>query len=64
MYFSGSKLYFEERAAIDHFIPHAFVSHDLIWNLILLKNYQFKENDNLPCSTNILINFLIYKISI
>ena len=30
-----NKLIFEEKNfALDHFIPHAFVSHDLIWNLL------------------------------
>jgi hypothetical protein len=27
--------------AIDHFIPHAFVSHDLIWNLIPIEKFTF-----------------------
>jgi amino acid permease len=41
--FLGVNYILRKSFAIDHFIPHAFVSHDLIWNLILLKNYQFKE---------------------
>ena len=48
--FSGTKLYFDEKNfAIDHFIPHAFVSHDLIWNLIPIeKSTNSKKSDNLP----------------
>ena len=48
--FSGTKLYFEEKNfAIDHFIPHAFVSHDLIWNLIPIEKItNLKKSDNLP----------------
>ena len=48
--FSGTKLYFEEKNfAIDHFIPHAFVSHDLIWNLIPIEKItNSKKSDNLP----------------
>jgi len=35
--------------AVDHFIPHAFVSHDLIWNLVPI-NRQFNsiKSDKLP----------------
>lgn len=48
--FSGTKLYFyEKNFAIDHFIPHAFVSHDLIWNLIPIEKItNSKKSDNLP----------------
>ena len=48
--FSGTKLYFDEKNfAIDHFIPHAFVSHDLIWNLIPIEKFtNSKKSDNLP----------------
>jgi hypothetical protein len=48
--FSGTKLYFDEKNfAIDHFIPHAFVSHDLIWNLIPVEKItNSKKSDNLP----------------
>ena len=48
--FSGTKLYFEEKNfAIDHFIPHAFVSHDLIWNLIPIeRSINSTKSDNLP----------------
>jgi hypothetical protein len=35
--------------AIDHFIPHAFVSHDLIWNLIPIdKSFNSSKSDKLP----------------
>jgi hypothetical protein len=48
--FSGTKLYFDDKNfAIDHFIPHAFVSHDLIWNLIPIEKItNSKKSDNLP----------------
>lgn len=35
--------------AIDHFIPHAFVSHNLIWNLIPIdKSFNSSKSDKLP----------------
>lgn len=35
--------------ALDHFIPHAFVSHDLIWNLIPIdKTFNSAKSDRLP----------------
>jgi hypothetical protein len=48
--FSGTKLYFNEKNfAIDHFIPHAFVSHDLIWNLIPIEKItNLKKSNKLP----------------
>ena len=48
--FSGTKLYFDDKNfAIDHFVPHAFVSHDLIWNLIPIeKTANSRKSDNLP----------------
>jgi hypothetical protein len=48
--FSGTKLCFDEKNfAIDHFIPHAFISHDLIWNLIPIEKItNSKKSDNLP----------------
>ncbi len=48
--FSGTQLYFDDKNfALDHFIPHAFVSHDLIWNLIPIeKNANSRKNDKLP----------------
>ena len=48
--FTGTKLFFDEKNfAIDHFIPHAFVSHDLIWNLIPIEKItNLKKSDNLP----------------
>lgn len=34
---------------VDHFVPHAFVSHDLIWNLIPAdKEANGKKSDKLP----------------
>lgn len=48
--FTDTKLVFEEKNfAIDHFIPHAFVSHDLIWNLIPIeKSKNSSKSDKLP----------------
>jgi hypothetical protein len=48
--FSGTKLYFDQKNfALDHFIPHAFVSHDLIWNLIPIEKItNSKKSDSLP----------------
>ncbi|MNK21257.1 hypothetical protein D3C87_395100 [compost metagenome] len=35
--------------ALDHFVPHAFVSHDLIWNLAPIDvTYNSKKSDRLP----------------
>jgi hypothetical protein len=48
--FTNTKLYFDEKNfALDHFVPHAFVSHDLIWNLIPIeKNFNSSKSDKLP----------------
>ncbi len=48
--FTGNKLIYEENNyAIDHFVPHAFVSHDLIWNLIPIdKRFNSSKSDKLP----------------
>ncbi len=48
--FTNTKLYFDKKNyALDHFVPHAFVSHDLIWNLIPIeKSKNSSKNDNLP----------------
>ncbi|MEZ7506062.1 HNH endonuclease domain-containing protein [Flavobacterium sp. Arc2] len=48
--FTGNKLIFDEkRYALDHFVPHAFVSHDLIWNLIPIdKSFNSYKSDKLP----------------
>ncbi|MDQ6471912.1 HNH endonuclease domain-containing protein [Flavobacterium sp. LHD-80] len=48
--FTSKKLIFEEKKyALDHFIPHAFVSHDLIWNLIPIdKTFNSSKGDKLP----------------
>jgi hypothetical protein len=38
-----------ESYALDHFIPHAFVSHDLIWNLVPIDtNFNSIKSDKLP----------------
>jgi len=48
--FTDTKLYFNEKNyALDHFIPHAFVSHDLIWNLLPIeKKFNSTKSDKLP----------------
>lgn len=48
--FTDTKLYFEDKNfALDHFVPHAFVSHDLIWNLLPIeKNFNSVKSDKLP----------------
>ena len=48
--FTEQELIYEEmNFAIDHFIPHGFVSHDLIWNLIPIeKNFNSFKSDKLP----------------
>lgn len=34
---------------VEHFIPHSFVSHDLIWNLIPAdKSFNGSKNNKLP----------------
>jgi hypothetical protein len=38
-----------DRYALDHFIPHAFVSHDLIWNLLPIDtSFNATKSDKLP----------------
>ena len=35
--------------ALDHFVPHAFVSHDLIWNLVPIDtSFNSTKSDKLP----------------
>ena len=48
--FTDTKLYYNERNyALDHFVPHAFVSHDLIWNLLPIeKKFNSSKSDKLP----------------
>ncbi len=48
--FTDTKLYFDEKNfALDHFVPHAFVSHNLIWNLIPIeKKFNSSKSDKLP----------------
>jgi hypothetical protein len=46
--YTGRKLTIEDYA-VEHFIPYAFISHDLIWNLIPAdKNFNSSKNDRLP----------------
>lgn len=38
-----------QKYALDHFIPHAFVSHDLIWNLVPINvSFNSVKSDMLP----------------
>jgi hypothetical protein len=38
-----------DKYALDHFIPHAFVSHDLIWNLVPIDtSFNAAKSDKLP----------------
>lgn len=48
--FTGKKLIFDEKNfALDHFIPHNFVMHDLIWNLVPIeKKFNSSKSDKLP----------------
>ncbi len=48
--FTGEKLTLESRNfALDHFIPYAFVSHDLMWNLVPIdKTFNCSKSDKLP----------------
>jgi hypothetical protein len=48
--FTGNKLIFDDKKfALDHFVPHAFVSHDLMWNLIPIdKWFNSSKSDKLP----------------
>lgn len=48
--FTDTPLYFDEKNyALDHFVPHAFVSHDLIWNLLPIeKKFNSSKSDRLP----------------
>lgn len=46
--FTNKKLSID-KYALDHFVPHAFVSHDLIWNLIPIdKSFNAFKSDRLP----------------
>lgn len=48
--FTNTKLHFDPKNfALDHFIPHAFVSHDLIWNLLPIESrFNSIKSDKLP----------------
>ncbi len=38
-----------DKYALDHFVPHAFVSHDLIWNLAPIDEvFNSRKSDRLP----------------
>ncbi|MGE6353990.1 HNH endonuclease domain-containing protein [Flavobacterium sp. NPDC079362] len=44
--------------ALDHFVPHAFVSHDLIWNLVPIDiHFNSIKSDKLPIMENHFENF-------
>ncbi len=46
--YTASKLSIEDYA-VEHFIPYAFVSHDLMWNLIPAdRSFNCSKNDKLP----------------
>jgi len=48
LYITGKKLTVGNYA-VEHFIPYAFVSHDLIWNLIPAdKSFNSSKSDKLP----------------
>ncbi|MDP2175572.1 MAG: HNH endonuclease domain-containing protein [Bacteroidota bacterium] len=48
--FTEKPLRFEDKNfALDHYVPHAFVSHDLIWNLAPIdKGFNNRKSDRLP----------------
>ncbi len=48
--FTDTKLFFDKKNyALDHFVPHAFVSHDLIWNLLPIESkFNSSKSDKLP----------------
>lgn len=51
----------KENYAVEHFIPHSFVSHDLNWNLIpAAPCFNSKKNNNLPKLENYFESF--YKV--
>ena len=46
--FTGNRLDLRSYA-LDHFIPHAFVAHDLMWNLLPIdRTYNSHKSDRLP----------------
>jgi hypothetical protein len=46
--FTNSRLKIDQYA-LDHFVPHAFVSHDLIWNLVPIDTtFNSVKSDKLP----------------
>lgn len=48
--FTNTRLFFDEKKyALDHFIPYAFISHDLIWNLVPIdRTFNSFKGDRLP----------------
>ena len=48
--FTNQKLYFNPKNfELDHFVPHNFVSHDLIWNLLPIESsFNSRKSDKLP----------------
>ena len=51
-----------DRYALDHFIPHAFVSHDLMWNLVPIStSFNSTKSDKLPIMDTHFDGFLICK---
>lgn len=48
--FTGTKLTLQDNNfALDHFVPYAFVSHDLIWNLIPIeRRFNSSKSNKLP----------------
>ena len=46
---SSAKKLAQNNFAVEHFIPYAFVSHDLIWNLTPADpSFNSRKNDKLP----------------
>ena len=51
-----------DRYALDHFIPHAFLSHDLMWNLVPIStSFNSTKSDKLPIMDTHFDGFLICK---
>ncbi|MGV8993375.1 MAG: HNH endonuclease domain-containing protein [Flavobacterium sp.] len=48
--FTGTELTLQDNNfALDHFVPYAFVSHDLIWNLLPIeRKFNSSKSDKLP----------------
>jgi len=51
-----------ENYAIEHFISHAFVSHDSIWNLVSAnKSFNSSKSDKFPLFDKNFISFFALK---